>query len=559
MKDFFFQTHTRKTRFKKKETSVFAKKLKKKMKMKILLLIISFVLCILSSSSTARRIVASESWAAAFDGIHDTFKNDEAITERIKHLMEPVINGQAVPYADAFCSTPSFIQCVPTSVTSSYIKGNSQSPSWRLDITLEDLEWTAEKVENIQWHRLPKVVTRLNFVGCLSNPNITSSGVTPSRSELDIGKIMSRTPKSVKIFNFTNCGAGATSSVVEKAKYGSSRLVVSEKIEALRSTFNKPNHHRKNKYDQEDYEIVSLYLQKSTIDGSVLDPQNSIEWISQYGISELDIVGCNVDPPADSVHLPELIAKMAYHISNLKISDNDAEIQFDKLLQGLNPKILKELRIDLLDERILLLNSHNGEEFDEEKISMQLSNLAAVDKLHFGNLPFTKIPALPNSVKELSLVFAEISGEFPNLAPFYNLVSVDFTGNEIDHVMFDSIPPNLKKINLAGNALSGSALLADLSKLPRHLIEFNVSGNLLSGTNTMDFSKLPPRMEVFDISFNQLTGPVQISGQLPSTIKKFCINDNKFTGRYDIAKLPLLSEKIAIGNNDWDSLMPPEY
>lgn len=544
------------------------------------------------SSSSFHFVAASyETWAEAFEAIYATFKDERIVKDRLHELMEPVLHGNSVPYADAFCAKGELINCRPAHGGDQ--RGSSQSLAWALDLTIDDLDFTTS-VDRIQWSKLPKVVQRLNIKRCLlpslpsesgddeeqaaarsadhrngvniakkkkkqrqQKDTLSSSKKENPRNAVDISKIVSRVPKTVREVHFSFCDGIA---------------ILEEKFDSLVAESHLPDrHHNRDKTSG----VEGLYFDHCVFEESFLSENVALPWFHLLGIRRLRLEASRFRSTTlvGEVKLPALISRMD-RLEELSLVVNRGRvIHFDKIIQAVaanSSGSLMTLNIDLDDHDESVSSARTvdvdvkykedgGKVFDEQKTALQLSHLSSAEHFRFSNIPFTRVPPLPTSLKSLTLLFADIKGDFPSdLASFYNLEKIDLTGNSIDNIDLEkSIPSTLKRIVLAGNLLHDEALLADLSKLPRHLIEFNVSGNDLSGTNTMDFSKLPPKIEVFDISYNRLSGPVKISGQLPDSIKYFCINDNDFTGRYDVAKLPLLSVKIAIGNNNWDSLMPP--
>lgn len=539
-------------------------------------------LSLFSTKSLLQVHAAYETWTETFESVHAAFKDNLIMRERLLRLMDPVLSfGATILYADAFCANREFIHCFLPS--GDEFKGGSSSYAWRLHLTVEDVEKKGFESE-IHWSKLPRVIQSLTIKRChfdstdhdrkngsqkqtaINNNNTNNN----TNNRLDISKVISRLPHTIREVRIEFCdgvfmdvetinNVGALEKLEQESK-------ISERYNVKERSF-----------------LHSLALNHCIIDDkTVFSKKVGLPWFQLLGIQKFTMESCSFRNPQKAANkIPLLISNMnqlqELNIVTNKFGGNFLLKNFGKMIQAVSDSgafaKLLSLNVDFDEDDVANNNKNNNvahqqgdgknqldfeTTFDEERTSVQLAHLVAAERFRFSNVPFTRVPALPSSLKSLSILFGALTGDFPSdLASFYNLQEVDFTGNDITQIdLVKAIPSSLTRINLAGNLLSGSALLSDLSKLPRHLIEFNVSGNDLSGKNTMDFKDLPPNIEIFDISYNSLTGPVDISGRLPDSMKYFCINNNKFTGRYDIAKLPLLSVKIALGNNNWDSLMP---
>ena len=502
---------------------------------------------------------------------------------RLQALMMPVITGRRMPYAEGFCGDPNFINCIRGAPDD--VLGSPQAPAWNLELTISQLDFSSSSHQNqrsddensIRWEKLPSVVERVNIDRCISLDPMVRAGKR-EKQPLDLSRIISRLPKTVKHVHVSRCDSLG----IEQSDF-----------KVLEEFAEDPNHYNGKRQ-------CGKQSQSSAGGGNLLNfalgGASSSKRTKTCGLGELSIEDCVLENSffSEKVALPwmELIGLRKFSLSfsrfrnnevgkeglgklisrltqveELSIRENEAPLDFTALMTAVVSSAANTLKILDID---LYYDDHDNNQknkntvaaaesnFNEETISLQLSHLNELTALRFSFVPFTRIPALPNNLKSLSLIAGKLEGEFPDLHAFYNLEHVDFTSNDIDHIDWtSSIPSTLKRLNVAGNLLEGPKLLSDLSLLPRQLIEVNVSGNYLSGVNTMDFTQLPPRIEIFDISYNQLSGPVDISGRLPESIRYFMINDNEFTGRYDISKVPLLSVSLKLGNNDWDTLMPP--
>ncbi|XP_023001548.1 protein STRUBBELIG-RECEPTOR FAMILY 8-like [Cucurbita maxima] len=159
-----------------------------------------------------------------------------------------------------------------------------------------------------------------------------------------------------------------------------------------------------------------------------------------------------------------------------------------------------------------------------------------------------------------AVVSIEISGLELNgtmgyaLSSLLSLKELDISDNLIHDSIPYQLPPNLTRLNMAKNSLSGNlpysfSTMASLSYL-------NMSHNLLSQAIGDVFTNLAT-LGTLDLSFNNLTGDLPESLSSLSNVSSLFLQNNQLTGSLNnLISLPLTTLNVA--NNNFSGWIPQE-
>jgi hypothetical protein len=467
--------------------------------------VIAAVVCVCALSAVP--IGAAESWYQAFTCIQGAFLKAREMSLRLDLLMASGGSSQSTTYPEALCRQRDLIEC--HAPAEGEPRGTGNAYAWPMTLTVEGQD-VARLMPVVNWRRLPSVVQTLRFRASLG--------------DVDVSHVIAEVPPTVLAFEFED------STLVEHANGGGGA--------------SRDHEHRR------DAPVESLTLARCVLTTSLLA---SGAWLAPLGVRRLTVEACRLSSAASAAAVAATLVAPLQHVEELRIVANRGRVALVPLLARIAPAAAAEsLRLLEIDVRGSTADDDSdAAAFDEAEAARLLAPLAALRTLTLSHAPFRALPpVLPAALTSLALTFALLAGPFPDaVARFAALEELDLTGNDLAAVPYE-LPAALTRVRLAGNALSGAL---DVARLPRHLHEFNVSGNELRGP--LDLTALPPQIEVFDVSYNALSGPVTLS-RLPASLRHLLINDNELTGRYDVSRVPLLSVRIALGNNNWTSLMP---
>ncbi|KAL5698606.1 Protein STRUBBELIG-REPTOR FAMILY 6 [Ranunculus cassubicifolius] len=158
-----------------------------------------------------------------------------------------------------------------------------------------------------------------------------------------------------------------------------------------------------------------------------------------------------------------------------------------------------------------------------------------------------------SKVTELKLSGLGLSGSMGyQLANLASLTNLDMSNNNLGSQLPYQLPPNLQRLNVAGNQLSGSIPYS--ISLMTSLRYLNVSHNGLQGQISDMFSNLPS-LTTMDLSFNAFTDKLPQSMGSLSSMNRMYLQNNQFTGPIDVlANLPL--EALNVANNRFTGWIP---
>lgn len=161
-----------------------------------------------------------------------------------------------------------------------------------------------------------------------------------------------------------------------------------------------------------------------------------------------------------------------------------------------------------------------------------------------------------SSVTEIKLSGLGLTGtmgyELSNLS---SLMTLDLSNNNIQNSIPYQLPPNITYLNLAGNALSDQ-LPYSISEITS-LNYLNISHNLLSGQIPDFFSKLF-NVSTLDLSFNNFAQDLPSSFSSLSNLSVLYVQNNQLTGPIDVlGNLPLTD--LNIENNHFTGWLPKDF
>ncbi|XP_058108769.1 protein STRUBBELIG-RECEPTOR FAMILY 6-like [Magnolia sinica] len=161
-----------------------------------------------------------------------------------------------------------------------------------------------------------------------------------------------------------------------------------------------------------------------------------------------------------------------------------------------------------------------------------------------------------SSVTEIKLSSLQLSGSMGyQLDSLTALTNFDMSNNNLGNSIPYQLPPNLQRLNLAGNSFNGG-LPYSISQMTS-LKYLNVSRNQLQGELGGQFGGQLTGLSTLDLSFNTFTGNLPQGFSSLSSINSMFLQNNQFTGPIDVlADLPL--QNLNVGNNHFTGWIPPQ-
>ena len=170
----------------------------------------------------------------------------------------------------------------------------------------------------------------------------------------------------------------------------------------------------------------------------------------------------------------------------------------------------------------------------------------SMSKFTEKQFPFEFIPAL---VRSFGISNCDAHGTLDTAVLPRHIEFFDVSENKLHgSINFAAFPPSVESIFLYLNNFSGSCALGDLpdtlvtldannnefsgelslNEMPEAMEYLTLSKNKLSGSFSVE--KLPRRIEVLDLQSNALSGDVRLLGELPRTLHKIDVVNNKEMG-----------------------------
>ncbi|KAL0414983.1 UNVERIFIED_CONTAM: protein STRUBBELIG-RECEPTOR FAMILY 6, partial [Sesamum latifolium] len=135
-----------------------------------------------------------------------------------------------------------------------------------------------------------------------------------------------------------------------------------------------------------------------------------------------------------------------------------------------------------------------------------------------------------------------------------SVTTFDISNNNLGNQIPFQLPPNVQRLNLAGNGFNGG--LPYSISLMTSLRYLNVSHNQIQGQVTVQFNSLTS-LSTLDFSFNSLTDNLPQSFQSLTNINDMYLQNNQFTGTLDVlANLPL--QNLNVENNHFTGWIPEQ-
>ncbi|KAL0441292.1 UNVERIFIED_CONTAM: protein STRUBBELIG-RECEPTOR FAMILY 7 [Sesamum radiatum] len=135
-----------------------------------------------------------------------------------------------------------------------------------------------------------------------------------------------------------------------------------------------------------------------------------------------------------------------------------------------------------------------------------------------------------------------------------SVTTFDISNNNLGNQIPFQLPPNVQRLNLAGNGFNGG--LPYSISLMTSLRYLNVSHNQIQGQVNVQFNSLTS-LSTLDFSFNSLTDNLPQSFQSLTNINDMYLQNNQFTGTLDVlANLPL--QNLNIENNHFTGWIPEQ-
>ncbi|TMW94682.1 hypothetical protein EJD97_009938 [Solanum chilense] len=161
-----------------------------------------------------------------------------------------------------------------------------------------------------------------------------------------------------------------------------------------------------------------------------------------------------------------------------------------------------------------------------------------------------------NRVTEIQISGLGLSGSMGyQLTSLTSVTNFDLSNNNLGNQIPYQLPPNVKRLNLAGNGFTG-VLPYSVSQITS-LQYLNVSHNQIQGELNDMFGSLSS-LNTLDISFNSMTGKLPQSFKSLTSMKKIYLQNNQFTGNIDVlANLPL--GDLNIENNQFTGGIPEKF
>ncbi|XP_011072711.1 protein STRUBBELIG-RECEPTOR FAMILY 7 [Sesamum indicum] len=135
-----------------------------------------------------------------------------------------------------------------------------------------------------------------------------------------------------------------------------------------------------------------------------------------------------------------------------------------------------------------------------------------------------------------------------------SVTTFDISNNNLGNQIPFQLPPNVQRLNLAGNGFNGG--LPYSISLMTSLRYLNVSHNQIQGQVNVQFNSLTS-LSTLDFSFNSLTDNLPQSFQSLTNINDMYLQNNQFTGSLDVlANLPL--QNLNVENNHFTGWIPEQ-
>ncbi|MCD9640296.1 hypothetical protein HAX54_025499 [Datura stramonium] len=158
-----------------------------------------------------------------------------------------------------------------------------------------------------------------------------------------------------------------------------------------------------------------------------------------------------------------------------------------------------------------------------------------------------------NRVTEIQISGLGLSGSMGyQLTSLTSVTNFDISNNNLGNQIPYQLPPNVQRLNLAGNGFTGG-LPYSISQMTS-LQYLNVSHNQIQGELNDMFGSLSS-LKTLDISFNSMTGKLPQSLQSLTSMKKIYLQNNQLTGNINVlADLPL--DDLDLENNQFSGGIP---
>jgi Leucine-rich repeat (LRR) protein len=258
---------------------------------------------------------------------------------------------------------------------------------------------------------------------------------------------------------------------------------------------------------------------------------HSIQWVTVPSLTHLDLSG-NPLQPVDFGALPPTLRSL--NLSNCN-ADMDAVA-----LQSLPPPLTV---VDISGNRVK--GSIASVVFPSGIEILRLGHNLIEGEIQLDNLPF--------SMTECDLSHNKFRGALGDLSAFLSLQMLRVSHNALTSIMLDKLPPQLEILDICHNALAGPM---DMSVLPSTLTYFDASYNAFTGS--IRAASIPAAVATIDVSFNKLSGAIDLT-QFSEAMRFAYFQHNQFEGVPDLTNLPVNLRRILIHDNNWESLMPPQY
>nr|GMD37127.1 protein STRUBBELIG-RECEPTOR FAMILY 6-like [Ipomoea batatas] len=135
-----------------------------------------------------------------------------------------------------------------------------------------------------------------------------------------------------------------------------------------------------------------------------------------------------------------------------------------------------------------------------------------------------------------------------------SVTTFDISNNLLGNSLPYQLPPNVQKLNLAGNGFTGGLPYSISQMAPLEYL--NVSHNQLQGEVTVMFVSLT-NLSTLDFSFNLLAGNIPQTFNSLTNMKNMYLQNNVFTGTIDVlATLPL--DNLNVENNHFTGWIPSQ-
>ncbi|XP_031090763.1 protein STRUBBELIG-RECEPTOR FAMILY 7-like [Ipomoea triloba] len=160
-----------------------------------------------------------------------------------------------------------------------------------------------------------------------------------------------------------------------------------------------------------------------------------------------------------------------------------------------------------------------------------------------------------NRVTEIQISGLALTGSMGfQLDQLKSVTTFDISNNLLGNSLPYQLPPNVQKLNLAGNGFTGGLPYSISQMAPLEYL--NVSHNQLQGEVTVMFVSLT-NLSTLDFSFNSLAGNIPQTFSSLTNMKNMYLENNVFTGTIDVlATLPL--DNLNVENNHFTGWIPSQ-